>query len=330
MPNPTVGDLHVVTELTDLSVGHFQDMGGFVAPKVAPFVRVANQANKFRIYSRDDLARAEMQLRAPNSESAGGGWRVTQGDYSCDRWGLHKDIADDERANDDVGDLDAEATEWLTEQWLIRMEKEWAFNFFKTGVWGLDRAGNAAPTGDQFLFWDAAAAVPVSDIQTSKRTIRKAARGLPGTGAGSFKFVIGTEAYAKLLEVDSVEDKIKHTQLGITTPQLLAMMFGVSEVIEAEACETTSAEAAATQTGDFIVNGKDGLLLWVPNSPGKMKPSAMYTFVWTGKTGVSELGNRIKRFRQEQVDGDRIEIDAYFDQVKVAGGLGVFFDNLVQ
>ena len=56
-----------------------------------------------------------------------------------------------------------------------------------------------------------------------------------------------------------------------------------------------------------------------------MTPSAGYTFSWTGATGASDSGGRIKRFRLELLESDRVEIQMSFDQKLVAPDLGYFF-----
>jgi hypothetical protein len=61
-----------------------------------------------------------------------------------------------------------------------------------------------------------------------------------------------------------------------------------------------------------------------------MTPSAGYTFSHTGYTGATGNGTRIKRFRMDAIESDRIEIDMAYDQKLIAADLGYFFGAIVQ
>jgi hypothetical protein len=60
-----------------------------------------------------------------------------------------------------------------------------------------------------------------------------------------------------------------------------------------------------------------------------LQPSGGYIFSWTGYLGAGPAGNRIKRFRIEQIASDRIEGEMAFDAKLVAPDLGVFFEDAV-
>jgi hypothetical protein len=95
-----------------------------------------------------------------------------------------------------------------------------------------------------------------------------------------------------------------------------------------KAIETTSKLGASTRTSAFI-GGKHALLAYVPPAPGIMTPSAGYTFAWTGYLGAGPDGQRIKRFRMENLAADRIEIEMAFDMKVISADLGAFFNNAV-
>ncbi len=50
------------------------------------------------------------------------------------------------------------------------------------------------------------------------------------------------------------------------------------------------------------------------------------TFVWSGYIGSAE-GRRVKRFRIEEIESERIEMQANWDMKVVSADLGVFFAN---
>jgi hypothetical protein len=79
----------------------------------------------------------------------------------------------------------------------------------------------------------------------------------------------------------------------------------------------------------FIGDPLSALLCYSAPSPGLMVPTAGYTFSWTGLIGAGNQGNRIKRFRMDPLNSDRVEIDCAFDQKLVAADLGCFFNTCV-
>src|ERR1035441_425628 len=117
MPQPTLGDVHINRPLTMLSVGYQQDAADFIADKVSPGVSVPNKSDLYFKYNLGDFFRNSMQKRAPGTEAAGGGYKVSTGTYTAEVWALRKDIDDQIRANTDAPlNADRDAVLWLTQQ----------------------------------------------------------------------------------------------------------------------------------------------------------------------------------------------------------------------
>ena len=60
---------------------HVQDQANFIAQRAFPVVAVPQQSNRYYVYNRSEWNRAEAKLRAPATESAGGGWTLTTDTY---------------------------------------------------------------------------------------------------------------------------------------------------------------------------------------------------------------------------------------------------------
>ena len=319
MPLPTAGDVHVDAALTNILVAFTQEPGNFIANKVSPFVPVAKRSDEFFKYDRGDWNRAEARKRAPGTESAGGGWRVTTDVYFCDVWGIHKDVDDQTRSNSDAAiNLDRDATRWDGQQILIRMDKEWTSTFFTTGVWTGSTTGGDITPG---TLWDAAGSDPIKDIDDQLVAV------MQKTGRKPNKLTFSMDTWIAVKNNASVLDRIKHTQTGIVTEEIFAALVGVEEVLILKSVENTAAEGA-TDSMAFIGGGKAALLSFTTDGPGLLVPTAMYTFVWTGLTG-SQNGMRVKNFRMEELDSDRIEAEAAFDFKVVASDLAVFFTAVI-
>ena len=94
---------------------------------------------------------------------------------------MHKDIDDQLRANADSNfNLDRDATEFVTNQLLLKRDLDWTDAYFKTGVWATEKTGVAsAPTSGQFLQWSDAGvgpARPVANLRSSTSSSRPASR----------------------------------------------------------------------------------------------------------------------------------------------------------
>lgn len=322
MPQPTASAVHVNRPLTNISVAYLNN-SDFVADKIFANVPVSKQSDVYFTYDKSDWLRSTAKNRAPGTESAGGGWNVGTSDYRCIVKAIHKDIDDQTRANQDQPlNLDRESTMWVTRQILLAREIDFVTNFFSASVWGTDRAGvSSGPTGTQFLQWDQAAATPVEDVTGSQIDVQSA------TGETPNVFACQPHVLQGLRNNADVIDRIKYTQRGIATRELLAAMLEVDDFFVLKAINDTSNEGATSAPG-FIASAKDALLVYRSRTPGLYDPSGGYTFVWTGLVG-SVNGWQIKRFRKEEIESDRVEGQTAYAQKVVAADVGVFWDDAV-
>lgn len=332
MPNPVAGDVHVNVPLTNISIAHLQAATGFVADRVFPNIAVSKQANRYYRYDRYDFARNQFQKRAPSTESAGGGWKVDNTPtYFCDVWALHKDIDDDIRSNqDDVVDLDRDATIYLTQQAMIAREVTWAASYFKTGVWATDIGGvSASPTAGQVLQWNDANSNPISDIKTQMDAVQLASFMRPN------KLVLGRLVWSVLSEHPDALDRIKFTggsgAPAVLTRQAFAALIEIDSIEVMEGIQVTSAENSAFETSQTVswIAGKNALLTYSNPNPSILTPSGGYTFSWSGRRGAGAQGMRIKRFRIDTINSDRVEGDMAYDQKLVAPTCGAFFGSVI-
>ena len=320
MGNPTSSAVHVNTPLTNLSVAYMQEADLFVAHKVFPIVPVAKQSDLYYTYDKDDFRRSEAQVRAPGSESAGSGYRLdSSNNYFCDVNAIHKDIADQVRSNADaVLNMDMDATRYITQQLMLKRERDWASAFFGTGTgWSGSTSGlNITPSTK----WDQSTANPVANIQEQKDSILQKTGYMPNT------LVLGAQAYSTLINSDDVVDRIKYTQRGVLGPDLLGAVLGVPRVFVCHAGENTANEGASA-SNSFIMSTDDALLCYAATAPSLMSASAGYTFVWSGYTGAQD-GMRISRFRMDHLRSDRIEGELAYDQKLISLDLGAYFTDV--
>jgi hypothetical protein len=113
------------------------------------------------------------------------------------------------------------------------------------------------------------------------------------------------------------------------TTQLMADLFGVNEVLVANAVYNSAAEGA-TVSNSFIV-GKQALLYYRTDNPTIEEATAGYTFNWTGMVGGgnSNIGTRIRQYRSNETLSDVMECDMAFAQKAVAPTMGGYAATVV-
>lgn len=323
---PTMQNAHIDRALTNISVAYLQDAGNFIAHRVFPIVPVKRQSDVYYQYSKGDFMRDEAQVRGAATESAGGDYGVeAQQPYYCRKHAFHKDVTPEERANyDEPLDADKDATDFVSQKMLIRREMEWATKFFKPGIWGRGIVGAAdAAAENQTLKWNLPTSNPIADITGA--SVQMAAE----TGYKPNTLVLSPFAFNALKNHEDILDRIKYTQKGIVTADLLATLFEVDNVYVAWGVVNTAAKGAADKI-DFIM-GKHALLCYVNPRPALRKPSAGYIFAWTGLEGSGAYGNRIVRLPMDMLGlgTERIEGEIAFDAKKICADMGVFFEGIV-
>ena len=317
MPQPTRGDVHVNRPLTNISIAYIQDAKNFIADQVFPNVPVLKQADRYFSYTKDFWFRTNAQKRAPGAESAGAGFGIDNTPtYFCDVWAEHVDVDDQTRTNADMPlDLDRDATMFVTQGLLLRREIEFMRTFMGASIW--TGASDTTPS----IKWDAATGDPMLDVDNMKSDIKAKTGFMPNT------FVVTNDVFFALRNNKYVLDRIKYTQRGVVTEEILAALFGVDKFLVSGAV-LNSAQEGITASMNYLVTNC-ALLCYANPSPSILQPSAGYTFGWQGLFGAGALGNRIKSFRIEKISSDRIEGEMAFDMKLVGADLGGFFTSIL-
>lgn len=329
MPQPTAQQLHVDRYLTNVAVAWSQSSSNFIADKVFPTVPVLKESDLYAIYEKGFFYRDELKPRPLGGRPAQIGYEVEHGRYNCTEWSAEHPIDDRVRANADQPlDPDLAAMRLLTTQALIRRDKIWVEKFFTTGVWGVDWTGatsggkEAEHTFNQF---DASSATdPIQFFDQRKIDMGSKTGYMPNT------LVLGADVYRVVKNHEKVIDRIKYTQRGIVTPEILAELFDVERVLIPFGVQNSAKEGAANSI-DFIVGRKDALLVYTAPAPSISDPSGGYTFAYTGLIPglTNAFGGVIERGREELAHSDIIQIRAAYDVQIVASDLGEFFHEAV-
>jgi len=330
MPQPSFQEVHVNAPLTNLSVAYLQDSNDYIADKVFPVLPVPKASNIYFVYRRSDWFRDEAKVRVDGTESAGTGYNLDQQTYSCKVYALHQDVGPMVRANSDSPlDADADATLFLTQRLAISRERGFLSKFFTTGVWTGSTTGTDITPGTK---WDAANSTPIEDIEAQQFNVKSVTGFFPNV------LVLGANAYKGLKNNDEFLQRIKYTQRGVVTPDIIASVLappnqpeaatGGFKVMVAASVYNSAAEGATASMG-FAATKTDALLAYAAPNPGIRQPSAGYIFTWTPIAGYIA---RIKQIPMPWLGTDengvpttRVEGEMSYDQNLVAADMGVYF-----
>ena len=318
---PTQNDVHVDKLLGDVSVAVIQEATNFIAGQVFVDKPVAKQSDKYAVIPPGDFHRDDMAIRADATESAGANWRVSTDAYFCDVWALHHDIGDQTRSNADSDfELNSNTTRFLTHKALLRKEKIFTETALATGVWTNESAA---------LNWSGASSTPISDVRDASRTMQTTSGYRPN------KAVMTRDVYDALLDhpdfLARVANGAQSGAPGVSAAQvsrkIIAEMFEVDEILVMDSIENTAAEDVTPSNAFFA--SETMLLIYVSPIAGLGVPTAGYTFSWSGFLGQAGMGVRMKNFRMEELEADRLEIQMAFDMKVVAPDLGYLLTGLL-
>lgn len=327
MPQPTITSVHVNRPLTNISQMYMQQTNDYVADKIFPVVPVQKQSDLYFKYTKGDWFRNLAQVRAPGTESAGGGYNVTTDSYYAPVTAIHQDVDPQIRANTDVPlNADRDATMWVTNEMLLAREIDVVSKVLTTSTWtGSTSGGDITPSPQ----WNLANSTPLEDITAQIWSVKQT------TGRFPNRFIVGPRVWEVLSNHDEIVQRIKYTQRGVVTTDLVASLIappGVQnfEVLVASAIYNT-ANQGATDNFTFIAPTKDALLLYAEPNPGIMVPSAGYIFTWTGLLGAGAFGTVIQTIPMPWlgVGTNRIEGQIAFGTKIVGSDLGAYFLNAV-
>lgn len=319
MPQPdSTQVLRVSQALTNVSVAYTQQ-GTWIADRVFPIVPVQRQGDVYWKYDRGDWFRGQAELRAPATESTGGGYRLSTDTYYCHVYAVHRDVDDQTRANfRNQFNLDADATRWVTQQLLIKRDRLFLDTYFKASLW------TGGESADKNVDWTAAGSGdPIMDV-------RKASDAIEGTtGYRPNVLVVPSTLMTQLTQHPDIVDRVKYTQgvaAGVTEGNVAAAL-GVDRIVVANTVYNSGPYMEDNSGGENALQymaGDGALLLYAAPNPGLMTPSAGYVFGWTGYQG-NAYGAAITRFRDDKTRSDRVEGEMAFDMKVVAPDLGAWF-----
>lgn len=290
--------------MSNVSIAYTNE--SYVSDTLFPEVQVKHRTGLYFKYDKSKL-RIDEDLRAPGTRANRVQYGLSQESYGplLDH-ALEQAIPDEDREESVMPlDLDTDATENLTERILLSKENN-AKTILTTAGTGYTNSSEGYVTLSGTTQWsDYANSDPVGDIRTGIDTVKKNILKKPNT------LVLGYEVYSMLINHPAILERIKYSQLGVVTVELLAKVFDIEKVVIAEAEYNTAAEGA-TDSLSYLF-GKNAWLMYITKKPGVRTISYGYT-LRKGTRGV-------KRWREDDVEQDVIKVsDVYEHKVMAIEG----------
>lgn len=279
-------DVVIDPALSNVSVKYTND--NFIADLVLPVVRVTKQTGKYYIYDKSNL-RVDKTNRAAGSPANEVDMGLSlSGVFTCDDHALKGFVVDEvqDQAEAALNPL-VDETENITEKLMI--DREVAAAALLTSTANLTQNVTLAGT-DQWS--DYSNSDPVGDVRTARTTIHAATFKKPNT------MILGKQVFDMLIEHPQIIDRIKYSQLGIVTTQLLARLFQVETVLVGESGQNTAAEGQTDVLA--YIWGKDVILAYI--SP--VVRTKMLTLGVTFTYGTRQ----VKRWRDEDREGTWVRV----------------------
>lgn len=300
MPKVSQSNIHHDELLSNISV-QYRNME-YVADQVFPTLPVNKKSDNYRIYKRD--FRLPETLRARRGKAREHSLDITEGAYLLERHSLKDSVVDDDEDNYDISSLRADVTEELTDKIHMRREKKVA-DLFTTTNWSLNVSLAAAAKWSV----NTVASNPIPLMDTAASSVRDNSGMKPNFGIIPYKTMLAAKNHT------SIAERIKYTDMTIDRAKIAAL-FGLDNIVEPSAVYDTSAEGVAESItdiwGDIVFVGYKAM------SPSPRKPSCGYTF--------EKRRRMVKRWRDEEIEGDWIEVNIDFDP-KIVSSLSGYLIN---
>ena len=308
---PVLSDVYVDPVLSNFSIA-YQD-NRYIADKIFPAISVDTPTGVYFVHDRSKF-RAVNDYRAMGTRAQSVQTKMTQATYgplvdheleSPVYWELMKVAKDPLR-------LKMKATEDITQLSIINKEVD-AYN--KCADTAVVTQTVALSGNDRWDIYTDAASDPASDVGLAVDTVKRQTH----KSSTDLTVIIGYEVWSKLRNHPQMLDRVKYSERGIVTTELLAEVFNVKRVWIAEG-EYNNTELGQADSSQYIW-GKN---VWVM----LIDDTAEIDSITFGLT--MQMGNReIDGWSDQTIKADYVRITNYYQQLIVAAQAGYLISTVV-
>jgi hypothetical protein len=310
----TATDLYVDAPLTNVSVAYKNT--DYIADLVLPKIPVRQETGLIWTMGTQNFNIKDLQ-RGDKSVSKRSGYTVdAEKTYRIINYAL-SDVVTSGMVNQAVNPMQPEAdtTEYLTEQLMLNKEYLVGTALFNTGATGFSGYTEALSTSASRYRWDDYTnSNPLDDAAYCKNKIAT------NSGATSgIQLVIGEDVMTYLQNHPDILDRIKYTQFGVITEDLIAKAMQIDRLIVGKALYNTANEG---QTATLArVWGKYALFMHRPASVG-LKTAATAVML--------HGGNYVRKWTENALQGATVvEVQEAFQAMLLSARSGYLLSTAV-
>lgn len=247
MPQMTPATARVVDPiLTNVARGYSNN--AMVGGSLFPAVPVQQRGGKIITFGKEAFM-TYATGRAPGANTRRIQIGYTSGSYALEQHSLEGlvpfELQQDAQA---VPGIDLASGAIRTVQDIIALRLEQAQATLATTAGSYASANKTTLSGtSQWSDFTNGVSDPIKDVETAKEAIRAATGQRPNT------VVMGPLVASKLRQHPKIVDRIKYTGRDIPTNELLAGLFGVSQVLVGDAVQATDAGVFSDVWGKFVI-----------------------------------------------------------------------------
>jgi len=301
--------VHQDKMLTNFSKGY--QNGAMIGRQLLPELRVAKQSDKYYIFGKEAWAPTD-DVRAPGGEAHElPGIAVSTDTYFCTEHAQQTPVADEEVQNADSPLAPrVDATQYTVDK--IEMTREIAYKTLLAT--SANYSHKITPSGkwDDFTNGD-----PIADVRLGMKTIKAHIFRPPNV------LFLPDQVIDSIIDHPDFLDRIKYTQFGMTTEDVLARIFRVERVISPLSGYDTAREGQA-ESLDYIWPDC-AILMYVTPTPAMKSPTFGYTFCWPYDNAGGAL-RPVERWREERRVSDVVRVRFRYD-FKVTNWDAAYFFN---
>jgi hypothetical protein len=303
------GNVHVDQVLTNLSL-EWPGNANFVGPVLFPPVTVRKQSDKYYIYDRELWKVEDHDLRSPGGVANEiPGRKLSLDQYYAMEHSLQHAIPDEVRENSDAPlTPDRDATDLVTSRILLSREK--AMKDMITNASNYHASNKTTLSGTAQWNDYGATSDPIGVIKAAIRRLHAVL-----FESGRIVAVIPWLVMSYLEDHPDIIDRIKYSQRGVLTPDIIASVLGLQEVVvPGVPISTAGMGQPVTSANVTYLWGKDVILAYVPNRAGLRQMSTAYEFVW----GINGQQQVVDRWREDPRKSDVVRCSRRYD-LKLTG-----------
>ena len=262
---PITPSLYADKILTNASVA-YRNMN-YIAEILAPVMLVDNRTGIYFVYDKSNL-RVDNDVRTGKSNTPVVDFGMTKANFGpltehALKSGIEKDEMDEFQ---DPYDPKIDHTNTVTDRMLLNKEYALATVMSSTSIVTQNVTLSGGSQWDDY-----ANSTPIEDIKVAFNTVLQKGAMRPNTFACSWR------VWTTLVNHPEIVDRIKYSQLGVTTEQLFAQIIGVKNVVIGDAVYNSANQGQADNLQ--YVWGLNAWLMFVPPKPALRSIAAFYTLV---------------------------------------------------